>query len=755
LKAWIPLYIALVLGIAWVGDNFEVLASNSTEVLPPKSNEDLTHQDKVLIKLSESGTTAEANVSPKNIMVKVGTTVVWENLLPEKVYVQSKPDANHYEGELLNGSYFFPGESREAKLDKVGTFIYDGSNGFGSYYVRGTITVVQEATEIKEIPTVMIGNQTSNSDIRNDSISSNTDTVDFQSTDLGLKLRYPSSWTAPIIPDYMNCFKNSDSCNVSFPLGYKTTNNTIENFVVGVRVNDLTMTGSSVSTDSFSTLNNACSCSTLEDYIKWDYNRLFSENDVIADNRTVLGNNYSAWQMEVFNKDNGYKTFVTWAINDNLGYRFIYSAPANNHYDYYLDEYKDLLNSVTFTKVGITPPGEVTESTVPKKPSFLSDANVESPNESSALNGTVNNTMPSTIPTKSDSENTTQSNTSQAKEAFKTYENPGFGLTLEYPPTWEVDELRSDPDEFSTDSIVVIFKSESQGVNDKYLENIIINVQGPRSDIKSLESYTQDSTQAFNEMSEINIIKSEEATLAGFPGHQIEYTSKGIPGLNLKKMQIFTVLDNVAYVVTYGAEDAEYDKNIADVENLINSIKINSGSNNEKSNQQINTAYSQQGTNEENDLVFEVQGLRTSPVVQKLEISGEVWEKVCPSNQCQVEEYDYSSYIVLPDPEDTGPRVYTSVYIYIRDDVTNKDLTPLQKNFAERYDLSFSCDVNSVKDIIEQGDTITYKCSSDFTSLSKENPEENDPTYYFNVEGTYETQNDTLTGTGEYDRQYP
>ena len=112
----------------------------------------LTSQDRVLIKLTPSGTTATGNVSPKNIKVKAGTTVVWQNMLPEKVYVQSKPDENHYEGELLNGTYIFPGESREEKLNEVGTFIYDGSNGFGSYYVRGTITVVNETTPQKKIP---------------------------------------------------------------------------------------------------------------------------------------------------------------------------------------------------------------------------------------------------------------------------------------------------------------------------------------------------------------------------------------------------------------------------------------------------------------------------------------------------------------------------------------------------------------------------------------------------------------------------
>jgi serine/threonine-protein kinase len=169
-----------------------------------------------------------------------------------------------------------------------------------------------------------------------------------------------------------------------------------------------------------------------------------------------------------------------------------------------------------------------------------------------------------------------QSAFAQVDEAFKTYENPEFGLTLTYPPNWTVDEIRTDPAAPSNNSIVAIFKSPSQGENDKYLENVIINVQGPRPEIASLETYTQNSVKAFNNMSDtIKITKQGEDTLAGVPAHQLLYTSTGIPGLNLEKMQVFTVLNNnTAYVVTFGAEQAEYDKNIQNVEKMINSIKI-------------------------------------------------------------------------------------------------------------------------------------------------------------------------------------
>jgi hypothetical protein len=169
-----------------------------------------------------------------------------------------------------------------------------------------------------------------------------------------------------------------------------------------------------------------------------------------------------------------------------------------------------------------------------------------------------------------------QSIYAQVDEAFKTYENPKFGLTVSYPPNWSVDELRNDPAAPSNNSIVAIFKTPSQGQNDKYLENVIINVQGPRSDIASLENYTANSEAAFKNMSDtIKITKSGKFTLGGLPGHELLYTSTGIPGLNLEKRQVFTVVNNdTAYVVTFGAEAAEYDKNSQDVEKMINSIKI-------------------------------------------------------------------------------------------------------------------------------------------------------------------------------------
>jgi hypothetical protein len=162
--------------------------------------------------------------------------------------------------------------------------------------------------------------------------------------------------------------------------------------------------------------------------------------------------------------------------------------------------------------------------------------------------------------------------------------------------------------------------------------------------------------------------------------------------------------------------------------------------------------YGQKVANQD-DLVFDVQGLKTSPTTKDFQIKGEVWDEICPPGQCEIEEDGYSLYVITPDLDVTTPRVYLSLNFFVHDNITNKDLTPLQKKFAERYQLSFACYVNSVNDIIEHGNNATYKCSNDSTFLKKENPEDTDSTYYFKTEGTYNNQSDTIVATGKYDRK--
>ena len=183
------------------------------------------------------------------------------------------------------------------------------------------------------------------------------------------------------------------------------------------------------------------------------------------------------------------------------------------------------------------------------------------PDPNNALSqGNISNSLPSYI----------------GNVTLKTYENPGFGLSIQYPSSWDGIQLRADPFAQTNTSIVSIFEAPRENQSDPYRENLIINVQGPLEDTISLEEYTQNSLNAFSTMSDtVRILESSPSTLSGFPAHEIIYSSS-MENLNLKKLQIFTIVnDNTAYVVTFGAEESQFNKYNPVIMKMVNSIRIN------------------------------------------------------------------------------------------------------------------------------------------------------------------------------------
>jgi hypothetical protein len=83
-------------------------------------------------------------------------------------------------------------DDRDEKLNEIGTFIYEGSNGFGSYYVSGATTVVNETAEDKKIPIEIIQNQSANYDVSQ--IKWRNFTNDLEQ----FSVEYPSQWQTEI-----------------------------------------------------------------------------------------------------------------------------------------------------------------------------------------------------------------------------------------------------------------------------------------------------------------------------------------------------------------------------------------------------------------------------------------------------------------------------------------------------------------------------------------------------------------------------
>lgn len=217
----------------------------------------------------------------------------------------------------------------------------------------------------------------------------------YENKSLGISFQYPSNWTerefSLLCPRCIDFFITVPKSNTTINAATKAVMDTVPGecgsnesklsisdfgdailkcdvFSMHVSVVDLDNPNPSI----LGFLEEPCNCNTLKDFVAWVYKRAYvdteyTEHTFINDNQTTIGSNHSAWQMESVDeglKGNEFssktKEFTVWAINDNLGYTFQYSFPADSRFDRYLEGFKNMLKSVTFT----TPIPE-------KKPSFL------------------------------------------------------------------------------------------------------------------------------------------------------------------------------------------------------------------------------------------------------------------------------------------------------------------------------------------------------------------------------------------------
>jgi hypothetical protein len=177
-----------------------------------------------------------------------------------------------------------------------------------------------------------------------------TPLLKYEDPKLGISFQYPAEWKEPTSTQATlssDCF-TIEACSVGWVFTFKSGH------PIFIYASKLDETNGAVS--------GPCNCNTLQQYMKWDYNRSDKDDTFIRDNQTTIGHNYTAWQMEKIKPDKTEKTYVVWAINGNVGYRFSYAARGVNElFTKYLDGFKQLLRSVTFMP---------TEAA--KKPSFLS-----------------------------------------------------------------------------------------------------------------------------------------------------------------------------------------------------------------------------------------------------------------------------------------------------------------------------------------------------------------------------------------------
>jgi hypothetical protein len=169
-------------------------------------------------------------------------------------------------------------------------------------------------------------------------------------------------------------------------------------------------------------------------------------------------------------------------------------------------------------------------------------------------------------------------NSATQSPGFLTYANATYGITIQYPSNWMVDNT-----EFPGDPLIQIvgFFSPFESRVDTYAERLwIAQEQQSFSEDFDLTQYAEQIVSNYNSTLtdfRLNEIDTETARLGNndSPAYRIVYTERLQPdNIDLKTLEIGTVLEDRVYIITYHAEAARYDQYLPIIEEMINSIQL-------------------------------------------------------------------------------------------------------------------------------------------------------------------------------------
>ncbi len=149
---------------------------------------------------------------------------------------------------------------------------------------------------------------------------------------------------------------------------------------------------------------------------------------------------------------------------------------------------------------------------------------------------------------------------------YENYVNQDFNIQISYPNTYELQE--------GLMGILVFFFSPIESSTDLFQENFNVMIQDLSAQPMSLEEYTDLSLgQIETVITDSEMISSKETILDGESAYEVIYT--GTQGrYSLKWKQLWTVLDNKAYVLTSTSEVNEFDDYSEVFDTMFDSFEI-------------------------------------------------------------------------------------------------------------------------------------------------------------------------------------
>jgi serine/threonine-protein kinase len=144
------------------------------------------------------------------------------------------------------------------------------------------------------------------------------------------------------------------------------------------------------------------------------------------------------------------------------------------------------------------------------------------------------------------------------------YSNHSPDFTVDHPISW---------DEASFPGALVVFTTSSSEPSDAFAENVNVLQQSVPEGTTLQEYTTQSLAQADDIIEDFQVVSSHTTTLSTLPAQELEYTGI-VGGRNLQFFAAWTISGTSAYVLTYTAEPASYQRYLTEAVAIIRSFSL-------------------------------------------------------------------------------------------------------------------------------------------------------------------------------------
>jgi eukaryotic-like serine/threonine-protein kinase len=153
-----------------------------------------------------------------------------------------------------------------------------------------------------------------------------------------------------------------------------------------------------------------------------------------------------------------------------------------------------------------------------------------------------------------------------AQEQFLTYENPELEISIQYPSNWE---KLANLDNFVT------FTAPPETDTRIYPAALGLKVQELSSQNIPLQEITKVQMSDLKRSNpDLNVLESTSTTIADKPAHKIVFSAIDNKEVERKAMQVWTVIGNKAFLITYKAEPDKFSSYLPTIERMIDSFKV-------------------------------------------------------------------------------------------------------------------------------------------------------------------------------------